>query len=66
MTDGRTLLGDKHLQMVCVLRINRAYMEYMRTQHPELALKLSNIRTMKMKEFAKKAVAAAAAAAATE
>ena len=27
MSDGRTLLGDEILEMLCVLRMNRGYME---------------------------------------
>jgi len=36
MTHDRTQLGEKHLQMLCVLRMNRTFMEYMRTYHKDL------------------------------
>ena len=33
MNDGNTLLGDKHLEMLVVLRMNRSFMEFMRKHY---------------------------------
>ena len=33
MNDGNTLLGDKHLEMLVVLRMNRAFMQFMRDNY---------------------------------
>ena len=36
MTEERTLLDERELEMVAVLRINRTSMEYMKEMHPDL------------------------------
>ena len=35
MTNGNTLLGDKMLEMLVVLRMNREFMEFMRREYAE-------------------------------
>ena len=35
MTNGNTLLGDKMLEMLVVLRMNRGFMEFMRWEYAE-------------------------------
>jgi len=37
MSDGRTLLGDNILEMLCVLRMNRAYMEDAKTRYVSIS-----------------------------
>lgn len=46
MTDGRTLLGKKHLEMCVVLRINKKFMKYMKKKYKALGKEL-------IKQFAK-------------
>ena len=46
MTDGRTLLGKKHLEMCVVLRINKKFMQYMKKKYKALGKEL-------IKQFAK-------------
>ena len=36
LTEERTLLDERELEMVAVLRINRTFMEYMKEMHPDL------------------------------
>jgi hypothetical protein len=36
LTEERTLLDERELEMAGVLRINRAFMEYMKETHPDL------------------------------
>ena len=36
LTEERTLLDERELEMVAVLRINRTSMEYMKEMHPDL------------------------------
>jgi hypothetical protein len=36
LTEERTLLDERELEVVAVLRINRAFMEYMKEMHPGL------------------------------
>ena len=36
MTHGRTLLDDDKLEMLAVLRMNREFMDYMRSEYPTL------------------------------
>lgn len=45
MTPARTLLDDRHLEMLAVLRMNREYMLDMRRRFPELAMKLNKFQT---------------------
>lgn len=37
MTNGNTLLGHEELEMIVVLRMNRAFMKYMRTHYNHLS-----------------------------
>ena len=37
VTDGNTLLDHAEVEMVCVLRMNKWFMEFMREHHPEVA-----------------------------
>ena len=39
MTNGNTLLGDKMLEMLVVLRMNREFMEFMRREYAEEIMK---------------------------
>ena len=40
MTEGRTLLGEDYLEMLCVLRMNRDFMRrHMRTNYEDVAMK---------------------------
>ena len=39
MTNGNTLLGDKMLEMLAVLRMNRAFMGFMRGEYTEQIMK---------------------------
>jgi hypothetical protein len=55
LTDSRTLLDTRELEMVVVLRINRTFMVYMKENHPEVVAAFSL--------DAQRAAAAAAAAA---
>ena len=41
MTEGNTLLKDAELEMLVVLRMNRRFMEFMRTNYPDLAKALA-------------------------
>jgi hypothetical protein len=36
LTEERTLLDERELEVVAVLRINRTFMEYMKEMHPDL------------------------------
>jgi hypothetical protein len=36
LTEERTLLDERELEMAAVLRINRTFMEYMKEMHPDL------------------------------
>ena len=40
MTNGNTLLGDKMLEMLVVLRMNRGFMEFMRREYAEEMMKM--------------------------
>ena len=42
LTEGNSLLGDVELEMLVILRMNRKFMEFMRTNYPELARSLAN------------------------
>ena len=35
ITHDRTVLGDRHLEMLCVLRMNKDFIYWMRDKHPE-------------------------------
>ena len=37
LTDGNTLLGDEELEILGVLRMNRGFMEFMRTHYGDVA-----------------------------
>ena len=37
LVDGNTLLSDEELEMIVVLRMNRAFMKYMRTHYNHLS-----------------------------
>ena len=39
MTNGNTLLGDKMIEMLVVLRMNREFMEFMRSEYAEEIIK---------------------------
>ena len=41
VTDGNTLLGDEEVEMLVILRMNRKFMEFMRTNYPDLARSLA-------------------------
>ena len=41
LTDGNSLLGDEELEMLVILRMNRNFMEFMRTNYPDLAKALA-------------------------
>ena len=40
LTEGNSLLNDKELEMIVVLRMNRKFMEFMRKEYPELTKSL--------------------------
>ena len=42
MDEGNTLLGDAELEMLTILRMNRAFMEFMRQHYPELTRSLAD------------------------
>jgi hypothetical protein len=44
LTEGNTLLADKELEMIVILRMNRNFMEFMRTEYPELTSSLAPLR----------------------
>lgn len=37
LTHGRTLLEDAHLEKLCMLRVNRNYIGFMKENYPNLA-----------------------------
>ena len=47
VTTGNTLLSAKEINMVVVLRVNRAYMNYMREHHPEVSGQQFNMTVVK-------------------
>ena len=41
LTKGNTLLDDDEIEKLVILRMNREFMEFMRTEYPEMVLKLT-------------------------
>ena len=44
MTNGNTLLGDKMLEMLVVLRMNREFMEFMRREYAKKSRRRSRLK----------------------
>ena len=42
LTEGNTLLDDEEIEMLVILRMNRDFMEFMRTNYPDVARKLAD------------------------
>jgi hypothetical protein len=50
VTSGNSMLGTKEINMIVTLRVNRAYMAYMREHHPEVSGQHFKMTVLKLAE----------------